>query len=189
MAEQQQLDTAQTARQPQASDPQEEYFAAMVAGLRSHIFGKGEGGIAKAVQEADDVGRVIGELTYAMVSDAAHQLEAKGVRDLDYDMIIGVATEVIDDISELMEALGRPINQQEREYALLYAQQLYVEQQKPSDDMRRAASQDLARLKQDGEVDQAVTYVQKTGVENGTDPFDVAGMSSGGDKSAGLMGE
>ena len=55
--------------------------------------------------------------------------------------------------------------------------------------MRRAASQDLARLKQDGEVDLAVTYVQKTGVENGTDPFDVAGMSSGGDKSAGLMGE
>ncbi len=188
MAEQQQLDTAATARGPQAKDPQEEYFTVMVAGLRSHIFGKGEGGIAKAVQEADDVGRVIGELTYAMVSDAAHQLEAKGVRDLDYDMIIGVATEVIDDISELMEALGMPINQKDREYALLYAQQLYVEQQQPSDDMRRAASQDMARLKQDGEVDQAVTYVQKAGMEAGADPFGVNEMPSGEGKSAGLMG-
>lgn len=183
------LDTAATAKGPQTKDPQEEYFATLVAGLRNHIFGRGEGGIVRQLAQAEDVGRVLGELTYALVSEGVHQLEAKGVREIEYDMVMGVATEVIDDISELMEAQGKPIDQQIREYALLFAQQLYIDNQKPSDDQRKAASQDLALLKQGGDVDTAVKYVQQTGAENGTDPFDVAGMDGGAPKkSAGLMG-
>lgn len=182
------LDTQATARGAQTSDPQEEYFATLVAGLRNHIFGKGEGGIVRQLSQAEDVGRVLGELTFALVSEGVHQLEAKGVREIEYDMVIGVATEVIDDIAELMEAQGKPIDQQTREYGLLFAQQLYIDNQRPSDDQRKAASQDLAMLKQDGAVDTAVKYVQQTGAENGTDPFDVAGMDGGPKKSAGLMG-
>lgn len=185
------LDTAASARGPQTKDPQEEYFATLVAGLRNHIFGKGEGGIVRQLAQAEDVGRVLGELTYALVSEGVHQLEAKGIREIEYDMVIGVATEVIDDISELMEAQGKPIDQQVREYALLFAQQLYIDNQKPSDDQRKAASQDLALLKQEGDVDHAVKYVQQTGAENGADPFDVAGMDGplkGTKAGVGLMG-
>lgn len=192
MSPDQNLDTAATARAPQATDPQEEYFGMLVAALRNHIFGKGEQGIVRAASEADDVGRVVGEMVYVMVAEAIHQLEAKGVKDLDYDMVLGVATEAIDDIAELLEASGVLFDQQAREYALLYAQDLYVQNQNPSDDQRKAAAQDLAALKQDGAVDQATTYVQKVGMENGTDPFDVAGMSPNTDnpKAAGraLMG-
>lgn len=193
------LDDARSARQPQAVDPSDDLFAAMVASLRTHIFGKGEAGIMRALGETSpqDMGRVIGEMVFAMVQEVAHQAEGKGA-ELDYDMLIGVATEVIDDVTELAEANGVTVPQDQREFALLYAQQLYVENQKPSDDQREAARQDLAVMKGEGMVDEATSYVQMRGTENGTDPFDVAGMSGpGGGKTiggrekpgGGLMGE
>lgn len=182
------LDTRATARAPQESDPADDLFGSMVASLRTHIFGKGEQGILRGLREAEDPGRVCGEMVFAMVQEVAHQAEAKGA-ELDYDMLIGVATEAIDDITDLAESSGLELSEQEREYALLYAQQLYVENQKPSDDQREAARQDLALMKREGMVDEATKYVQMRGEENGTDPFDVAGMSGGGPaRGAGLMG-
>lgn len=185
------LDTPQTARQPQAVDPQDELFGTLVASLRNHIFGKGEGGIARALGEAapDDIGRVIGEMTFAMVQEVAHQAEERGAQ-LDYDMLIGVATEVIDDVVELAAASGIEVPDEQREFALLYAQQLYVESQSPTDDQREAARQDLAMLKRDGEVDAATEYVQMRGAQHGADPFDVAGRDGGpAGARPGLMGE
>ena len=168
------LDTAETARQPQVAggDPDEQTFALMVAGLRNHIFGKGEAGIVKAMQAADDPGRVCGEIVFALVKEAAEQATKDG-RELGMDVLLGVATEVIDDIAELMAAVGQPMDDKQREFALLYAQQLYVESSNPSDDERNMAKQSLAQMHADGSVDQAVSYVQQRGTEAGVDPFGV----------------
>lgn len=164
------LDNAQTARQPQGVDPDEQTFTQMVAGLRDHIFGKGEQGIVKAMTEADDPGRVCGEIVFALVQEAAKQASQSG-REFDIEMLLGVATEAIDDISELMAAHGVEMTEQEREFALLFAQQLYIETSNPSEDDRAAAKQELARMKETGEVDTAVEYVQQRGTEAGADPF------------------
>lgn len=182
------LDTPQTAKQPQV-DPQDDLFGKFVSALRNHVFGKGEGGIMRALEQAppEDIGRVIGEMVFTMVQEVAHQAEGKGM-ELEYDMLIGVATEVIDDITELAEASGLDVNDEQREYALLYAQQLYVESSQPSEDEREAAKQDLALLKKDGAVDEATEYVQMRGTQAGADPFGVSEMD---EKPArpGLMGE
>lgn len=176
------LDNAQTARQAQAADPDEEMFAMMVSGLREHIFGKGEQGILEAMTNADDPGRVMGEITFALVREAAHQAEEAG-QELVWDVLIGVATEVIDDITEMVSAHGMEITDKHREFALLYAQQLYVEQQQPSKEERQAAQQELAMQKESGEVDQAVQYIQQRGTEEGVDPFGVNAARPG------MMGE
>lgn len=179
------LDTAQTAAQPQTggTDPDEQTFAMLVAGLREHVFGAGEQGIVKAMTEADDPGRVLGEIVFALVREAAKQAE-KAQRELDMDILMGVATELIDDITELMAGHGMQLEDKQREFALLYAQQLHVESSDPSDDERNAAKQSLAGMKESGEVDTAVEYVAKRGAEEGVDPF---GMES--QQAPGMMGQ
>lgn len=172
------LDTAQTAAQPQAQDPDEEMFVVMTAGMRQHIFGKGEAGIVKRMQEADDPGRVMGEIVFALLREVGHQAEEQG-KELVWDVLIGVATEMIDDITELMSAHGMDLTDQQREYALLYAQQLYVETYQPSTDERAAAQQQLGQFQQSGEFDQAVSYIQQRGMEAGVDPFGVEQMPGG----------
>lgn len=179
------LDTAETAAQPQAGDPDTETFETMVAGLRDHVFGKGEEPIVKRMQEADDPGRVMGEIVFALVSEAAKQAEQAG-RELDMDILMGVATELIDDLTELMAAHGVELTDKQREYALLVAQQLHVESSEPSDDDRNIAKQQLAEFKQGGEMDSAVQYVQQRGAEEGADPFGVGEMQSA---RPGMMGK
>lgn len=172
------LDTPDSAGLAQASDPDTQTFVMMVAGLREHVFGKGEAGIMRAMTQADDRGRVLGEIVFALVQEAAKQAKMAG-NDLDMDILMGVATELIDDITELLAAHGITLQQKEREYGLLYAQQLYVENYNPSPDDRNAAKQQLAQYQQDGSLDTAVKYVQQRGTEEGTDPFGVAQMPGG----------
>lgn len=186
----QQLDTAETANKPQADDQDGATFTAMVAGLRAHIFGKGEQGIVEQLSQAqgEELGRVMGEITFALVQEAAHQAEQSG-RELSMDILMGVATEVIDDLTDLIDAHGIEVTDKDREYALLYAQQLYQQTLNPSDEEQAAAKQQLAQFKQGGELDTATKYVQQRGMEAGVDPFDVAHMTPEGEGKPGMMGK
>lgn len=177
MQGQPQLDTAATANQPQQADPDAVTFTTMVAGLRKHIFGAGEAGIVKAMTEADQPGRVLGEVVFSLLFEAGKQAQQAG-RDLGMDILIGVATEVIDDICELMAAHGMQISDNDKQFALLYAQALYTQKVAGSatPDDRNAAKAMLAQQKQDGSLDTAVSYVQQKGMEAGVDPFGVKQM-------------
>lgn len=175
---QDELDTAATAKKPQVADPDADTFATMVAGLRKYVFGPGEQGIVDAMQKADQPGRVLGEVVFSLVQEAAKQAKSQN-NDLNMDILMGVATELIDDITELMHAHGMDIQQKDREFALLYAQQLYVQNYNPTADDREAAKAQLGQYQQDGSVDTAVKYVQQRGAEAGTDPFGVGAMPGG----------
>lgn len=166
------LDTAETANKPQAGDPDTVTFETMLAGLREHLFGKGEQGVVQQLSEAEDVAKKLGEVVFVLVKEGAKQAEESGA-EMDMDILMGVATELIDDIAELMEAHGVPIDEKARGDALLYAQQFYVESADPSDDERNAAKQSLASMRQDGQVDEATSYIQQRGTEEGVDPFGV----------------
>lgn len=169
------LDTAATARGAQQVDPDAVTFTTMVAGLREHVFGKGEQAIVQRMQQADDPGRVLGEIVFALVHEAAMQAEKSG-REISMDILMGVATELIDDVTELLAAHGMQLSPKAREYALLVAQQLYVENSNPDQNERDAAKQALSGLQQDGSVNMAVQYVQQRGTEAGADPFGVQQM-------------
>ena len=174
----QMLDTADTAGRPQSEDMDTQMFEAMVAGLRQHIFGKGEQPIVKRMKEADDPGRVCGEVVFSLVREAAKQAQESGM-PADVEILMAVATEVIDDITELMAAYGVQMTDKQREYALLVAQQLYVESSNPTDEERADARNAMADMKKGGDVDEAVKYVQQRGAEEGVDPFGVNEMRPG----------
>lgn len=174
------LDDARSARQPQQADPDADTFVTIVAGLREHVFGKGEAGIVRAIQQADDRGRVLGEVVFALMQEAATQAEQAG-RELDMNILMGAATELIDDISELMLAYDIDLTDKERESALLYANQLYMDTYQPSPEDQQIAKQQLAQFYQEGAVHQTAAYVQKRGMESGADPFGVSG--------GGMMGQ
>lgn len=169
------LDNAATAGGAQQVDPDAVTFTTMVAGLREHVFGNGEAGIVQRMQQADDPGRVLGEIVFALVHEAATQAEKAG-HELSMDILMGVATELIDDVTELLAAHGMQLSPKAREYALLVAQQLYVENSNPDQQERDTAKQALAGLQQDGSVNMAVQYVQQRGTEAGADPFGVQQM-------------
>lgn len=174
MGQQPALDTPQTARQPQEADPDTQTFEAMVSGLRDHIFGKGEQGIVERLKEASGTNLVqaLGEITFALVHEAAKQAEEAG-RYLDMDILMGVATEVLDDLADLCNASGISVTDQNKQDALLVSSRLYSQTVDPSDENREAAKADLAEQKRSGEVDRAVEYIQKRGMEEGADPFGV----------------
>ena len=183
-----QLDTAETAGQAQVPTDQETaVFEQMVAGLRDHVFGKGEKGIVErlgASNTQEELTRSLGQTVFILVQEAAHQAEQAGV-ELDMDMLMGAATQLIDDIGDLMEANGKPIPEDVRGDALLFAQQLYVESSNPTDEDREAAKMDLAEQRTSGQLDEAVSFVQQRGAENGADPFDVGNMP----KRPAMMGQ
>jgi hypothetical protein len=178
------LDTAATAKRPQVSDPDADTFASMVAGLRKYLFGPGEQGVVDALQHADDPGRVLGEVVFSLVQEAVKQSKAQN-NDMSMDILLGVATELIDDITELMDAHGMQLSQKDREYGLLYAQQLYVQNYNPTDDDREAAKAQLGQFQKNGALDTAVSYVQQRGAEAGADPFGVSAMPGGADMMGG----
>lgn len=178
------MDDAQSAKQPQVADQDAEVVVRIVAGLRNHIFGKGEEGIVNRLRESgDEIGRVVGEIVFTLLKEAAAQAVKAG-NEITVDLMIVAATELIDDLTELMAAHGRQLTDKQREYALLVAQQLYLESTEVSEDDRLAAQQQLGNYKQGGQLDKAVSYVQQRGMEAGSDPFGVSQMPS----KPGMMG-
>lgn len=182
-----QLDTAATAGQAQATDEETAIYEQMVAGLRNHVFGKGEKGIVERLSQsksAEQLVRALGETVFILVQEAAKQAEESGV-PFDLDTLMGAATQLIDDIADLMEANGKPIPEDIRGDALMMANQLYVESSEPTDDEREAAKMSLAEQQKDGSVNEAVSYVQERGAMNGADPFGTEQMP----QRPGMMGK
>lgn len=184
---QQQLDDERSAKQSQVPDNDEVVYEQMVAGLRNHVFGKGEQGIVDRLSSstsAAELTKAIGETTFILVQEAAHQAEENGV-EFDIETLMAVATQLIEDISDLMEGHGKPIPEEVAGDAMMMAVQLYVESSNPSDEERAAATQQLAMQREDGSLDEAVTFVQKRGMENGADPFGTEQMAT----RPGMMGQ
>lgn len=182
-----QLDDQATAGQAQASDEETAIYEQMVAGLRNHVFGKGEAGIVERLSQSKSAGQLVqalGETVFILVQEAAHQAEESGV-PFDLDTLMGAATQLIDDIADLMEANGKPIPEDIRGDALMMANQLYVESSEPTDDEREAAKMSLAEQQKDGSVNEAVSYVQERGAMNGADPFGTEQMP----RRPGMMGK
>lgn len=160
-------------RQDMDIDADQETFETMVAGLVKHIFGQGEAGIRKQLEASQDMPRDIGSLAYTMVGAAAAQAEDAG-REIDLDMVMGVAAEVIDSIMQLGEAIGVIEDADDddlRGEAMMRAVEAYIMSGEASPEEQEAARQMLAQMSEDGEFDEAQGYVAELGQKSGMDPF------------------
>jgi len=155
----------------QAADPSTELFESMVSGLREHIFGKGNEDIVGLLKDGADISDTIGETTYTLVQSAVEQVKASG-GELDLDILLGVATQVIDDLIDLAESVGIEVNRDDDPEAALYsAIQAYLMNSNPDEQERASAQQILQQMKDDGDVDEAAGYIAERGRQVGVDPF------------------
>lgn len=154
-------------------DPATQTQEEMIAGLISHIFGPAEAAMKKMIKESQDLGADIGAATLAMVKAAADQADQAG-REFDMEMLLNTATEVIDALLELSEAMGKIEDAEDddlRADALMTAVQGYLAGAQFSPEDQEAAKQLLQQLADGGEVDEATRTISEIGARRGIDPF------------------
>lgn len=161
--------------QPQGAgvDVDTETFETMVAGLIEHIFGPAEKDMKSMLLNSKDVGQDIGAATLALVQSAAEQA-GQAKRDFDLDMLLGVATEVIDSLMGMAESLGvieSADDDDVRSDALLTAVNGYIATLEPGSEEREAAKQVLQQMMDEGMVGEAESTIAEMGKRRGVDPF------------------
>jgi len=149
-----------------AVDPDEALFEEISAGLITYIFGKGEQSISKQLMESQELGDTIGQVTMTLVKEGMDQAGSAG-KELDMDIIFGVATEVIDSLIQLADALGLEIGEVEQlqSHSLIAAVNAYIMTANPSPEEREAAMFMLEQMEQDGTVDEGADQLDQMGAQ------------------------
>lgn len=155
-----------------ASPAETEAFETMVAGLRDHIFGAAEENIRAKLRQSSDVPQDIGNMTLPLVMEAGKQAAGAGI-DADFEMLIAVAAEVIDDLLEVAEAMGiiHEITDDDRQESMLAAIMAYLASADVPPEERQAAQEQLQQMYASGDVDEVAKDVQRLGEKRGVDPF------------------
>lgn len=156
-------------------DGDTEIYETAVAGLRKHIFGPAEAGIREKLRASDDVATDVGNMAFALVQQAAQQAEQAGT-PMDQEMVIGAATEMIDDLLMVAEAMGLIETADDdalREDSMMSALSSYIQyaQQELGPEEQQAAQQMLQQMQADGTVDDAASLIAQIGARQGVDPF------------------
>lgn len=159
-----------------AADPAEtEAFETMVAGLRAHVFGQAEQGIRDQLRQSQDIQSDIGSMALALVMEAGKQATQVGIVT-DFEMLSAVATEVIDDLYEIAEAMGvvEEITDDDRTESMIAAVMGYLTSSEASPEEQEEAKAALAAMQESGAVDETAATVQRLGEKKGVDPFGAA---------------
>jgi len=150
-------------------------FETMVAGLVEFIHGKGKAGINKQLDEAKDeesLAKAVGTIAFTLTQEAAQQAKS-AKQELSMDILLGVATEVIDALSRVLAVKRRLPKDVETfgKKALIFAIHAYLMTSKPSPEEQEEAKAMLAEMQQGGMVDEAVGQLDELGKQTGTDAF------------------
>jgi hypothetical protein len=161
------------AADPNAAGADEtEIFETIVAGLTEHMYGKAMKGIVKTLRDSKNPARDAGTIAFQYVQTAAKQTQAAG-HEVDLDMLLGVATEVIESLMKMAQAAKVKIKapKQFMTEALFTAIQAYLSTVEPGSEESEAAKGMLAEMQANGTVRQGAQALQELGAEAGVDPF------------------
>jgi len=153
-------------------DGETENYETLVAGLIKHIFGPGEEGVKKQLAQSQDLPADIGSMTFMLI-DAASQQAKEAQVEIDLDMMLGAASEVIDSllqIAEAMKLIESADDDDMREEAMMAAVNTYLTVGNPSPEDAEAAKQALAQFG-DEDFAEAEEVVTRMGARRGEDPF------------------
>lgn len=157
----------------EAGSPEEtEAYETMVAGLREHIFGAAEEGIREKLRTTEDLHTDVGNMALALVMEAGKQAGDSGI-DADFEMLLNVGTEIIDDLLDIAEAMGvlEEITDDDRSKSLLAAVRAYLSSADVPPEEQEAAKQALQQMQMDGAVDETASELSAMGEREGVDPF------------------
>lgn len=157
----------------EGGDPAEtEAFETMVAGLRAHLFGAAEQGVRDKLRQSQDLTGDIGSMALALVMEAGKQASEVGI-ETDFELLSAVATEVIDDLFEIAQAMGLidEVEDDDRQEAMIAAVTGYLTTSEADPAEQEEAKQVLAAMTENGMVDGAVNDIRRLGARRGIDPF------------------
>lgn len=155
------------------SPEEQDAYETMLSALRSHIFGGAEEGIRAQLRQSQDVAQDVGSMTLALVMEASKQAGEAGI-ETGFDFLIAIATEVIDDLLDIADAMGivDGVTDDDREKAMFSAIQSYLMSAEVPPEEQEIAKQQLAELNESGEVERVAQHVRERAIrEEGVDPF------------------
>ena len=181
------------AHPPIQNDPREaELVETMIMDAMEYIHGKGSQEIVKALETSTDTSASMAAIAYKVVKGVADK-NAKGARvDMDIDMLMGVATEAIDMVTEVATAANQLMPgsnvTQLKEDTLLRLTALHGEQLEGKEgftpEQKDAASVDLRDYMSDGGTQKAFDYVNGRAKAEGLNPQDM--MRAGNEAALGM---
>lgn len=172
-------------------------FETLLAGLLDFMWGKGMPDIQRQLQQStpDTLATVIGHITFALVQQGAEEGEAKGL-EFDFDMLIGVATELIESLEKMAAAMNIEVDPEAVSlHALVQALNDYAQTFPDPEAARQEAQKALKGFTAD-DWDTAKATLSDIGAQRGVNPFAQAeqgaptqsGPTPPGPQRSGLMG-
>jgi hypothetical protein len=173
-------------------DPREaELVDNMIMDVMEYIHGKGSNEIVKALENSTDTAATMSAIAYKVVKGVADKRVKSAQVEMDMDMMMGVATEAIDMVTEVAEAAkqittGANVTQLKEDTLLrmvaLHGEQLEGEKGF-SAEMKQAAATDLRDYMSDGGTQKAFDYVNTRAKAEGLNPQDM--MRAGNEAALG----
>ena len=159
-------------------DPREaELVETMTLDLMDWMTGKAAKQIVKKVRESTNQSATMAAITYKGVKSVATKNARGAIVEMDIDMLMGVATEGIDMLTEIVEASGQiqPGSNVDRlkEDTLLKLTVMHGETIEQSPENRQAAATDLRDYMSDGGTQKAFDYMNARAAEEGINPQDM----------------
>ena len=173
-------------REEYRADPREaELVEDMTLDAMDYIFGKGSKAIVEMLESSTDTSQTIANAAYKCVRSVAENHKATAQVEMDMDMLLGVATECIDMVTEVGETGDQLIKganvEQIKQDALLKLTALHGQQIEGEDgfttEQQEMASTDMRDYMSDGGTQKAFDYVNKRATAEGLNPNDM--MRSG----------
>lgn len=159
---------------------QRNLYETMLAGLLDWIWGKGQADIQRQLQQAnaDTLGTTIGHIVYALVQQGAEQGHAAG-HDFDMDLLLGVATELIESLEKMAGAMNMQFDAQAVALqALTQALNDYADSLPDGSQAQQEAREALKQLSPQ-DFNDASSTLSAIGQRNGVNPFAQAGAGGG----------
>jgi len=170
-------------------DPREgELVEAMILDSMEYIHGKGSKDIVKLLGESDNTSQTMATIAYKVVRGVAEKNKATAQVEMDMDMLMGVATEAIDMITEVAQSANEigagPEVERLKEDTLLKMTVMHGEQLgEINPEQRQAAATDLRDYMSDGGTQKAFDYINTRAKEEGLNPNDM--MRAGNEAATG----
>ena len=170
------------AREEYRADPREaELVEEMTLDAMDYIFGKGSDAIVEMMESSTDTSQSIATAAYKVVRSTAEKHKATAQVEMDMDMLLGVATECIDMVTEVAETSNQVVKgvnvQQIKEDALLKLTALHGQQMEGeegfTEEQQQMAATDLRDYMSDGGTQKAFDKYNVRARAEGLNPNDV----------------
>lgn len=163
-------------------DPREaEVVENMKLDVMDYLYGRGFDGVVESLSSTTDTTAAMATIAYRAVRGAAEKNKATAQVEMDMDMMLGVATEAIDMITEVAQASDQLVpganTMRIKEDALLKMTALHGEQMtaegKLTPEVKEQARTDMRDYMNSPGVDKAFAYVNDRASAEGVNPNDM----------------